>query len=458
MAQSKLHVAAANALAKSRRAADASSVKTVVLGAPSVDDGTPVGERPGDARPPRPHIPGLSEEEYERTRVFGKAADISPAPPGPLAALISKLFDGKKKGGAEADKVVREKVLPAVEKAAVVISKAPDPTVFVLAVVLAGMGAYVFKPEVLGWLRWVGLAGGFVGVWGIIMPVVALWGRTDMFAMMREGSNPFYHPQEGVMDGMEEDLAEREAKVLEGLKNLKEGRRKFEDLKEALAKDDAYDMPGALIVPSKKAMALIKDGALGDCSYRASDEEAIEAKRKRDAKLRGQAEWKIRNEEAETVVEETKENIKRLVNHASSAYPERTKQLKSKAGGGGGQSMGPDRLRAKAGGALSSLPGRRKVGQANSTRSSPPASPGSSAASAPVKGNRSFRLRRSSSKSGHSFRSEHDVVNSAANGEGAPPQPSYSSPVKSGRKGMFSRRRKGSTASSRGPPSVDMGQ
>jgi hypothetical protein len=243
-----------------------------------------------------------------------------------------------------------DKALPVLEKASVVVSQSPDPTILFLTDVLVLLTVYIVRPA---WLTTWSAMLGSIGLFAfVILPMAVVWKKTDMFAALREGQNPLAHPAEGAMDDLESDLKAREDSVAASAAALTKSKQQLDTLRRELAKDPAFAAPpsdDALIIPNRKAAAMIAAGALGTTFDRQSAA-AAEARRKAEAKIRSKQEWRTRTNQTDGEPEETKENLKRLLNHASAVYTARTKEIRTKTTGNTGDRFNAANLAMRVGG------------------------------------------------------------------------------------------------------------
>lgn len=216
------------------------------------------------------------------------------------------------------------KALPTLEKTAVVVSNAPDPTIFYLVEIFGLLLIYVSRPHWLEASPLVPIAA--VAFFILLLPVSVIWRKTDFIASLREGQNPLVHPAEDAIGDLEADLDAREKEIARQNASLKRSRRQLEDLKKELAKDLAVT-PDSFVVPNKRASELIAAGALGP-SYDQRTTEAAEAIRKAESKAKAQREWRQKADETEDTSDETREQIQNLVVHASKVYSARTKEIR----------------------------------------------------------------------------------------------------------------------------------
>lgn len=381
----KLVVGAADAVAKTRRAAEASSVRTVVIDAIATDD-EGVGEilertKSGAKDTGIVDNDGDGVDDYKYGRRFTTAPPDMPlegvddgkgddASQGVFAAIIAQITGQSastaktgtlgEAGPADAlspasrrkrreaiakdapiQKMLREKVLPVLEKVAETVSKKlPDPTLLVLLLVLCLLAIHSSRPALLQSTR---AKIGAIAVFVLVFPLVLVWQKTKLFSSLKLGGNPFVHPAEDTMDDMEQDLKEREEAIAASTKALAKNRERLDVLKKELFKDHAENE--GIVTPNRKALAMIADGALGPTVDRETTE-AVEARRKEETRLRSQQQWKQKTGETDGEAAETKESLIRLVNHASTVYPARTRELRNRSGAGG--AFGPAGLRRMA--------------------------------------------------------------------------------------------------------------
>lgn len=332
-----LLVPAADVLAKNMRALDAARIPPATAaseagGAPSGTRRTLIGM--GVA------TEGASREARTQIR-FRRAADDQG--PSALAAFFAKLFPKKKnederdapqaneKSKKSAVRKMMNKLLPGLEKASAVATRLPDPMLLSLTFVLLILVVARVRPH---WLQSL-----IVKIIVIIafMPffvLAALWQKTSMFVMLRKGQNLLSHPAEQCMDAFETELMEREERVRKAEEELKKNRAQLDGLRKELAKDPNAQNPDAVIVPSRKAAAMIAAGALG-AGYDTEAAQAVEQRRRDESVKRSREEWRAKNEEVEGNSEQTKESLKLMANHAATAYRKHTRELKTKSGGSG---------------------------------------------------------------------------------------------------------------------------
>lgn len=327
-----LLVPAADVLAKNMRALESS--RKPPAAAASDAGGAPSGKR-------RAFIGlGAATEQSEleaHTQIrFRRAPD--PPSASPLAALLARLSRPPAPAApdappAQASPLTRAfaKVLPPLEKAAAIASRLPDPTLLFLALVLVVLLVERARPH---WLHPPLAKAALLLSFLPLFALALLWRKTELFATLREGQNPLSHPAEHRLDGLEADLAQREQRVKKAQEELRKHRAQLDALRKELAKDPHARDPDAVIIPSRKAAAMIAAGALG-AGYDAEAAQAVEQRRKEESVKRSREEWRARTEETEDNVNETKESLKLMADHAATAYTKRTRELKTKSGGGG---------------------------------------------------------------------------------------------------------------------------
>lgn len=279
-------------------------------------------------------------EARKRVR-FRRALDDSQ--PSAIAALLARLLPRKKsKAKRSAEEKQRkaeksqlqktlQKLLPMLEKASAIASRLPDPTVLFLALVLAVLVVDMMRPQ---WFD--SIVGKLVAIVAFVplFVLALLWRRTELFAKLREGLNPLTHPTDHRLDEVEADLKRREEFVKEASETLEKNRAQLDALRKELAKDPHAHEPDAVIVPSRKAAMMIAAGALG-AGFDSVAAHAVEQRRREESVQKSWEEWRARAEETEVEVEQTKESMKLLADHAASAYTKRTREVKSRTVGGG---------------------------------------------------------------------------------------------------------------------------
>lgn len=281
----------------------------------------------------------VSEQEarVKRSKVrFRRATPDSK--PNPIGAFFSRIFSSPPSDSTPSSRAPQksglqeslEKLLPPLEKASAIASRLPDPTILILALVLTVLLVTRFRPH---YLHSIIVKIGVILSFFPLFALALLWRKTELFAQLREGQNPLSHPAEHRLDGLEAELKEREEKVKCAEETLCKNRAQLDALRKELAKDPNSHDPDAVIVPSRKAAAMIAAGALG-AGYDPEAAQAVEARRKEESVKRSREEWRMRTEKIEGSVEQTKESLRLMADHAATAYTKRTRELKSRNSSG----------------------------------------------------------------------------------------------------------------------------
>lgn len=245
---------------------------------------------------------------------FGKAKEEEEGP-GFVERL--KLWLGIEKGEGWG-----KAAWPILEKGASVVSKLPEPSLLFLMIVWALMIVRILRRSVLE--SWIVVLGTIAAMSGVIV-MSFVWGKTDLFARLREGQYQTKgHPEEK-LDVLEADIKEREAQVKIAGAELKKNRKQLELLKKELDLDPEKDDEQRVVKPSQKAVEIIAKGALGT-DYGAEDAEAAELRKKKEAVVKSREAWKMRTAEMEDSGVKNK-----IREHTATVYKKRTKQLKSNA-------------------------------------------------------------------------------------------------------------------------------
>lgn len=145
------------------------------------------------------------------------------------------------------------------------------------------------------------------------------------------------------LDGLEAELTAREQVLTAAEASLNESRKQLDDLRRELAKHPHAADAGTVLMPSRKAAEMIAAGALG-AGYDPDAAHVVEAKRKEESVKKSREEWRAKAEETEGDVKQTKENLKRMADHAATAYNTRTKEIKTRSAGGSGRGPAVERL------------------------------------------------------------------------------------------------------------------
>ncbi|KAI0562216.1 chemotaxis protein CheA [Gracilaria domingensis] len=324
-----LLVPAADVLAKNRRAfdpldaprpdggADASSSSTLLMTIGALTEGDP----------------------RARKNVVRFRAAKPDSKPNPIALLFARLFSGA--AGAQSGDASRSgdksslasslhMLWPPLEKASAIASRLPDPTVLFLALVLAVLLINRYRPH---WFHSILVKIAVILSFLPLFALALLWRKTELFAQLREGRNPLSHPAEHMLDDLEAELKAREDNVKKAQNTLNANRSKLDALRKELAKDPNATDPTAIIVPSRKAAAMIAAGALG-AGYDAEAAHAVEARRREESVKKSREEWRQKAEEVENNVGQTEESVKLLQHHASTAYSKRTREIKIRSASG----------------------------------------------------------------------------------------------------------------------------
>lgn len=383
-----LLVPAADVLAKNMQAQDAARVPPAVVAASS-------GRAPHGTR--RTLI-GLGSQVEDETVQARSAIRFRRAPaddtPSFLATLTAKLFPKKLSAAERAAETARRKrdksalqkamarYMPAVEKASALASRLPDPTVLFLGLVLAVLLMERMRPA---WLARPLIKAGVIGSFTPLLVLALVWRKTELFAQLREGHNPLSHPTEHCLDALEETVRGREMATAAGQETLRSNRGQLDALRKELAKDPQSRDPEAVLVPSKKAAAMIAAGALG-AGYDAEAAHAVEQRRVEENMRRCREMWKERSEDADAdVVERTKERIQQMASHSATAYTKRTREIKSRGaahgGGGGGGGGGIKAAEKYMRGMAAAAAARKESERAHGARASETSAAGSTAAS-----------------------------------------------------------------------------
>ncbi|PXF47910.1 hypothetical protein BWQ96_02296 [Gracilariopsis chorda] len=288
-----------------------------------------------------------SESRSRRHAVRFKAAKPD-SKPNPLVQLFHRLFSGasSQASGNASDAACKSalaaklaKLWPPLEKASAIASRLPDPTVLFLAFVLAVLLVNRYRPQ---WFQSILIKIAVILSFLPLFALAFLWGKTELFAQLREGVNPLSHPAEHMLDDLEAELKAREENVKKAEEKLYHNRAQLDALRKELAKDPNATDPKAIIVPSRKAAAMIAAGALG-AGYDAEAAHAVEARRREESVKKSLEEWRQKAEEVEKTASQTEESVQLMVHHASTAYPKRTREIKTRSASG---PKSTDRLKA----------------------------------------------------------------------------------------------------------------
>lgn len=254
----------------------------------------------------------------------------------PLVALISRLFGAKSANGQSKDSEESEakeaspprfmKLMPPLEKASGIISKAPNPLIIFLVLTLVVIIIDRVRPQ---WLRFfaVQLVVTFL-LWACFL-LALIWRKTALFVMIREGRSLYTHPADHRLDGAEADVKAREQRVHSALETLKSNQSKLDALKKELAKEGNVRNADGFIVPSRRAALMITEGALG-AGFDAANAQEVEQRRREENMKKWREEWRARAEQTENDRLETNESLKLMADHAATAYTKRTRELKTK--------------------------------------------------------------------------------------------------------------------------------
>lgn len=213
------------------------------------------------------------------------------------------------------------------EKASTIVSKLPNPTIFFLALVFTVLVLDATRPH---YVRSVAGRVIVIGTYALLLPVAMLWGKASMWSNLRQGRDPLSHPVDHYLDEYEASLKKREEEVKVAQEELKVNRAKLDELRRELAKDPNCRDPKAVLVPSRKAAAMIADGALG-AGYDEERATEVERRRKLENVMRSRQEWRERTEQSDGDRKEISENLQMLVSHAATGYRKHTKELKMRA-------------------------------------------------------------------------------------------------------------------------------
>ena len=264
------------------------------------------------------------------------------APPNPVVVLVTRMLAKKSKENDEHRKSainsIMQNVLPPLEKASSLASRLPDPTVLFLGLVLVVLLVDRYRPH---WFAPLLLRIAVVFAFFPLFVVALLWKKTELFAKLREGQNPLSHPAEHRLDAFEAELIAREEQLKKDEEEFKKNREQLDELRKEIFKDPIAHQPHAIVVPSKKAAAMIAAGALG-AGYDEDAAQEVETRRKEENLKKSREEWKQRAMDAELDKTETVDDIQKLEVHAATAYAKRTKELKTRATVGTGRPI--DRL------------------------------------------------------------------------------------------------------------------
>lgn len=341
-----LLVPSADVLAKNMRAQDAARIPPAVAASEA-------GGASSGTRSTLINMGAATEDASReaRTQIRFRRADDDQRP-SPFAALFAKLFPKKKTEEEERDSdspdksekstvpKVLDKVLPGLEKASALATRLPNPVLLYLVLVLLVLIVAQARPH---WLQplIVKILVSFTFAPSFLL--AALWKKTNLFVTLRKGQKLLSHPAEHCMDAFEAELIDREERVRKAEEELKKNRAKLDALRKELAKDPNAHNPDAIIVPSRKAAAMIAAGALG-AGYDTEAAQAVEQRRREESVKRSREEWHARTEEVEDKADQMKESLKLMADHAGMAYRKRTRELKTKSGGPGNV-MSVDRLK-----------------------------------------------------------------------------------------------------------------
>lgn len=335
----KLLVPAADVLAKNMRAQESARI-------PPAAAASDAGGAPSGTRRTLIGMGAATEQSQNaiRSKILFRRA-VSPPVPSPITTLLAKLFPKKPSPDASPSHKPPlpsplAKLIPPLEKAAALASNLPDPTLLFLAQVLLVLLIEQFRPH---WLSSLLAKVAIILSFLPLFLLALLWRKTELFATLREGQNPLSHPAEHRLDAQQDDLTRREAAVTAANAELAKNRAQLDALRKELAKDPHAADPAAIIVPSRKAAAMIAAGALG-AGYDADAAHAVEQRRKEESVRRSREAWRVRTEETEVHGEEAQESLKLLADHAAKAYTKRTRELKSASGSGGGAMKSAERL------------------------------------------------------------------------------------------------------------------
>lgn len=276
-----------------------------------------------------------AESRSRTTTVRFKAAKPD-SKPNPLVQLFSRLFSAAptRASGNASDATAKSalvaklaKLWPPLEKASTIASRLPDPTVLFLAFVLAVLLVDRYRPH---WFQSILVKLAVILSFFPLLALALLWRKTELFAQLREGANPLSHPAEHMLDDLEAELKAREENVKKAEEKLNHNRAQLDALRKELAKDPNAADPNAIIVPSRKAAAMIAAGALG-AGYDAEAAQAVEARRREESVKKSREEWRQKTEEVEKTASQTEESVQLLAHHASTAYEKRTREIKTRS-------------------------------------------------------------------------------------------------------------------------------
>lgn len=294
--------------------------------------------------PSSPFFMGLGSEpaarKFSERQTNARFQRATPSRPNPLLALISRMFSSNRNAAVktsdndENTPTVAVKMATSCEKAAALLSRAPDPTLIFLVEMLLVLLIQRIRPRLFD----------ILGV-QILSPLLLLlplilaffWRHTQLFKMIREKKSVLTHPAEHRLDGAEADLAAREQRLRAAQDTLKKDHSRLDELKKELVKTgDLYNSIN-IIIPNRKAAELIVAGALGP-GYDAITAHEVEVRRRLENVQKCRQQWRQRVEEHDDNRLLTAESMKLLASHVSTAYSKKTKELKMQSNNGTGPS------------------------------------------------------------------------------------------------------------------------
>lgn len=227
------------------------------------------------------------------------------------------------------------KLMPPLEKASTITSRLPSPMMIFLAVSVFIILIDRVRPR---WLHFVPVQVCLTLLLFVPLILAVVWRHGDLFSMIREGCSLFTHPAEHRLDGVEGELKVREEQIRNALDTLKKNQGKLDSLRKELSKPGNLLNGDGCIVPSRKAAVMIADGALG-AGFDPVSAHEVEQRRREENMKRWRAEWRAKTDQMDWNNDDSKDDFeKQMEDHAHTAYPKRTKELKTKASPTGGKS------------------------------------------------------------------------------------------------------------------------
>lgn len=261
---------------------------------------------------------------------FSRFEDDTP----PILARLKSLFartnstsstsTASSVGRAKRTRSAGNPALRALAKASDALNASPSPTIVLLGLMAATLLMRAFRPE---WLLRTPVRIGLRVLYALTLTLALLWRRGAPLRAIAAGRSPFFHPTDASLDPYAETLDARAAATKAAEEELKLNRAKLDALRRELARDPNAAIPGAMLVPSRKAAAMIAEGALG-AGYDPDKAAEAERLRKVESIARSRAQWKELGEGVEGSLGPA-ENMMRL--HASNSDGKKTKQIKNRS-------------------------------------------------------------------------------------------------------------------------------